>query len=98
MTCAEVYANCRRMWAEEKLGDIYGAISRIGHGGGIDVTEPPSVGPGDHQVIQPGMILHIEPKLERDGAVFQFEEVIFVTDEGVDFIAPLSPAQISVIL
>lgn len=98
MTCADVYAKCRKMWAEQKLGDIYGAISRIGHGGGLDVTEPPSLGPDDNQVIHPGMILHLEPKLERDGAVFQFEEVIYVGEKDVDFIAPLSPVQIPVIL
>jgi Xaa-Pro dipeptidase len=98
MTCADVYANFEKMWVEMKPGKLYGAVSRIGHGGGMDVTEPPSLSRTDQEVIRPGMILHIEPKLEHDGAVFQFEEVIYVREEGVDFLSALSPAKIPVIL
>jgi Xaa-Pro dipeptidase len=98
MTCADVYANFEKMWREMKPGKLYGAVSRIGHGGGMDVTEPPSLSRADTEVIRPGMILHIEPKLERDGAVFQFEEVIYVREDGIDFLSALSPETIPVIL
>ncbi|MEM5433422.1 Peptidase M24 (plasmid) [Cupriavidus taiwanensis] len=98
MTCADVYANFGRLWNKFKPGQLYGAVSRIGHGGGMDVTEPPSLSSSDHTEIRPGMILHIEPKLERDGAVFQFEEVIYVRDDGVEFLSALSPEVIPVIL
>ncbi|RWD77980.1 MAG: aminopeptidase P family protein, partial [Mesorhizobium sp.] len=57
----------------------------------------PSLSKTDSTVIQPGMIFHIEPKLERDGAVFQFEEVVFVTDSGVEFLSDLSPETVPVI-
>ncbi|WP_246226074.1 M24 family metallopeptidase [Chelativorans xinjiangense] len=97
MTCADVYANFEKLWAELKLGEVYGMVSRIGHGGGLDVTEPPSISPTDQEVICPGMILHLEPKLERDGAVFQFEEVIHVRDDGIEFLSALSPETIPVI-
>jgi hypothetical protein len=43
------------------------------------------------------MIMHVEPKLERDGAVFQCEEVFYVTDDGIDFLAPLTPESIPII-
>lgn len=97
MTCADVYGNFQKMWSELKVGQLYGMVSRIGHGGGLDVTEPPSIAPNDHAVIRPGMILHLEPKLERDGAVFQFEEVIFVRESGIEFLSDLSPEAIPVI-
>ncbi|MEM5461112.1 M24 family metallopeptidase [Paraburkholderia phytofirmans] len=86
-----------RLWTELKLGDRRGKVSRIGHGGGLDVTEPPSLSASDATIIRPGMVLHIEPKVERDGAMFQFEEVVFVRDDGIDFLTPLSPAEIPVI-
>ncbi|WP_321897272.1 M24 family metallopeptidase [Burkholderia cepacia] len=97
MTCAELFANYKKSWAELKVGDTWAGVSRIGHGGGLDTTEPPSLSATDQEVIRPGMILHIEPKLERDGAVFQFEEVIHVLDDGVEFLTPLCPEQIPVI-
>jgi len=43
------------------------------------------------------MILHLEPKLERAGAVFQFEEIIYVGEAGSEFLSDLSPEQIPVI-
>lgn len=97
MTCSDVYSNFKKLWAQLNVGEIYGMVSRIGHGGGLDVTEPPSLAPTDNTLIRPGMILHIEPKLERDGAVFQFEEVIYVRDDGIDFLSALSPETLPVI-
>ncbi|RKT10793.1 Xaa-Pro aminopeptidase [Paraburkholderia sp. RAU2J] len=97
MTCSDVYQNFDKMWRDAALGTVYSAVSRIGHGGGLDVTEPPSLSRADTTLIEPGMILHIEPKLERDGAVFQFEEVVFVTDSGIEFLSTPSPEILPVI-
>jgi Xaa-Pro dipeptidase len=97
MACCDVYSEFHRLWKGAGLDSHYGAISRIGHGGGLDVTEPPSISAFDRTEIRPGMILHLEPKLERDGAVFQFEEVIAVTPEGAEFISELSPERIPIV-
>jgi Xaa-Pro aminopeptidase len=97
-SCAELYTRFERMWTEADLGPPYSKVSRIGHGGGLDVTEPPSISRVDTTEIRPGMILHLEPKLERDGAVFQFEEVIFVTDTGGEFLSALSPETIPIVV
>lgn len=103
MTCAEVYAEGSKLWAPVSVGNKFslhtaGAVGvRVGHGSGMDLVETPAVGPNDHTVIRPGMILHIEPKLERDGAVFQCEEVFYVEENGIDFLAPLSPEKLPII-
>src|SRR5262249_23101386 len=96
-TCGDVYRDFQRLWGEAKLGEVYGLVSRIGHGGGLDVTEPPSLSLND-DVIEEGMILHVEPKLEREGAVFQFEEVLHVQRDGVDFLSELSPERCPLVL
>ena len=96
-TCGDVHRRFVRMWREAELGKVYDKVSRIGHGGGLDVTEPPSIAPNDPTVIAPGMILHLEPKLEQDGAVFQFEEVIYVRQTGAEFLSALSPKDIPVV-
>ncbi|RWM09952.1 MAG: aminopeptidase P family protein [Mesorhizobium sp.] len=97
LRCCDIFNKFQHLWKDADLGQIYGQVSRIGHGGGLDVTEPPSISAADETVIQPGMIFHVEPKLEKNGAVFQFEEVVFVTDGGVKFLSELSPERVPVI-
>lgn len=97
MSCGELYAEFETLWKQVGLPPAYGLVSRIGHGGGLDVTEPPSIARNDPTLIEPGMILHLEPKLERDGAVFQFEEVVHVGDAGITFLSRLSPEDMPVI-
>jgi Xaa-Pro aminopeptidase len=97
MTCGDIFRSFERLWSDAGLPPAYGLVSRIGHGGGLDVTEPPSIAKENPEVIRPGMVLHLEPKLELNGAVFQFEEIIYVRDDGVEFLSDLSPEQLPVI-
>lgn len=97
VTCGDIYQTFEQLWGDASLPPVYGMVSRIGHGGGLDVTEPPSLSKNNPEQIKAGMILHLEPKLELDGAVFQFEEVIYVRDDGIEFLSELSPEQIPVI-
>jgi Xaa-Pro dipeptidase len=97
MTCGDLFGAFQQLWRDAGLPPSYGLVSRIGHGGGLDVTEPPSVSKDNPDIIMPGMILHLEPKLEVNGAVFQFEEVVYVRDGGVEFLSELSPEQLPVI-
>jgi Xaa-Pro aminopeptidase len=97
MTCGDVFAMFEGLWRDAGLPPAYGLVSRIGHGGGLDVTEPPSLSKHNPEPVRPGMILHLEPKLEIGGAVFQFEEVIYVHEEGVEFLSDLSPERLPVI-
>ncbi|WP_422368695.1 M24 family metallopeptidase [Pelagibius sp.] len=93
----DVFERFLALWGEYDLPAPYKNLKRIGHGGGRDVTEPPSLSRGGTELIEAGMILHIEPKLEMQGAVFQFEEVVFVTDTGVEFLSEFSPKELPVI-
>lgn len=103
LTCAEVYNEGNKLWAPMNVGNKFslhkpGAAGvRIGHASGLDLVEKPDLGPDDHTVIRPGMILHIEPKLERDGGVYQCEEVFYVLENGIDFLAPLTPESLPVV-
>jgi Xaa-Pro dipeptidase len=97
MTCAEVFAVGTKMWEPVSVGNKWTAVARFGHSGGMGVVEPPSLAPMDNTEIRPGMILHVEPKLERDGAVFQFEEAFYVREDGIEFLTPLCPQSIPII-
>jgi Xaa-Pro dipeptidase len=43
------------------------------------------------------MILHVEPKLEMNRALFQFEEVFYVTKDGNEFLAERSPEALPIV-
>jgi len=58
------------------------AIARIGHGLGLDVHEPPSLGEDNRDLIQPGMVLTIEPCLLYNDFIIWIEDVIVPTETG----------------
>lgn len=56
-----------------------------------NLTEPPSISPNSTEVLREGMIIHIEPKYEIDGGVYQTEEVAVVTARGAEIITSVAP-------
>ncbi len=56
--------------------------SRMGHGQGLLITEPPSIHPDDHTPLRPGMVLSTEPGLSADGVQMLWEDVFVITDNG----------------
>lgn len=94
----DVFERYLALWKQQNLPPPYKYLNRIGHGGGRDVTEPPSISRNGTENIQAGMILHLEPKLEFGNAVFQFEEIVHVGKNQNDFLSALSPERVPVIL
>lgn len=85
VTCAELYrvgtgaieeANARG----EGLAPFGSA--RMGHGQGMLVTEPPSISPDDHTVLEPGVVLSTEPGVRAGDVQFLWEDVHVVMEEG----------------
>lgn len=55
---------------------------RFGHGSGLHTTEPPYINMDDDTILEPGMILHIEPGcIEKDG-IYVLEHQVLVTESG----------------
>ena len=61
---------------------ISGLASRAGHGVGLEVTEPPHVAEYDHTVLEPGMLITIEPGVATAYGTFHIEENVLVTADG----------------
>ena len=54
---------------------------RMGHGQGLCFTEPPSISPDDHTVLEEGMVISTEPEVELD---MLWEDVHVITRDGSD--------------
>lgn len=61
---------------------------RLGHGLGMQLTEWPSLMPADHTVLEPGMVLTLEPGIElARGRMLVHEENIVITAEGPQWLS-----------
>jgi len=70
---------------------------RLGHGLGMSLTEWPSLIPTDHTVLEPGMILTLEPGIAIGDRIMVHEEDILITDHAPLFLSPKAGQEIPVI-
>jgi Xaa-Pro aminopeptidase len=60
---------------------------RIGHGIGYDVTEPPHVSEADSTILEPGMVISVEPGFATSFGLFHVEQNLAVTGEGHEILS-----------
>lgn len=67
---------------------------RLGHGLGMQLTEPPSLMAQDHTVLETGMVLTLEPVITLpDGRILVHEENIVIETAGARFLSPVAGPQ-----
>lgn len=88
------------MWSVlEKGGAMGNSVGRMGHGLGMELTEWPSIMPGDDTLLEPGMVLTIEPgMLFAPGKEMVHEENILITEEGARILTRRAPNEMPIIL
>ena len=62
--------------------DIGTLAARIGHGIGISALEPPNIADYEETILEPGMIITIEPGVATEFGVFHVEQDVLVTPAG----------------
>ena len=85
ITCSEIYRTGARAIedAREEVGGLErSGGARMGHGQGMLLTEPPSINPGDHTRLAPGMVISTEPGVRSGDVQFQWEDVHVITEDG----------------
>ena len=79
-------------------GAIGNNVGRLGHGLGLQLTEPPSHRAGDKTTIKENMVLTIEPAMEyAPGKMLVHEENIIIQKDGAELITKRAPQEIPVI-
>lgn len=69
-------------------------VGRLGHGLGLQLTEPPSNMPGDDTPLEPGMVMTIEPGMEyAPGKMIVHEENVVITENGAELLTRRAPRE-----
>ena len=95
-TCADVSNAMHSVLQKEGLSS--NSIGRMGHGLGLQLTEPPSIMPNDSTVLQENMVITIEPCFEyAPGTMLVHEENILITKNGYERLTSRTPENIPII-
>ncbi|NRG18527.1 aminopeptidase P family protein [Rhizobiales bacterium] len=92
-TCSDLYNAMRGVIAE--AGGADGDVGRLGHGLGMQLTEWPSLTDFDETVLEPGMVLTLEPATRTVGSrIMVHEENIVVRDDGAELLTRRTPREL----
>lgn len=77
----DVYQAARSFLEEKGVAELF--THGLGHGVGLQTHEAPSLAPGSQTVLQPGMVVTVEPGLYRSGQCgVRWEYMVLVTGDG----------------
>ena len=95
-TTSDVWA---AMWGVMEEGGALGnSVGRMGHGLGMQLTEWPSNTPDDGTILEPGVVLTLEPGMEfAPGKQMVHEENIVITEDGAEWLSRRAPAELPVV-
>ena len=89
ITVGEVDSAARKVLQKAGLGRHF--THSTGHGVGLEIHEIPRVAQGQPEVLQPGMIITIEPGVYFPGKWgIRIEDMVVVTDGGCQVLTPTS--------
>ncbi len=95
-TCTDLFHAMQRVM--DAGGAMGNDVGRLGHGLGMQLTEWPSNTATDMTVLEPGMIMTLEPGMTfAEGKVMVHEENIVIRDGAPELLSRRAPAELPVI-
>jgi Xaa-Pro aminopeptidase len=87
------------MWSILEAGGAQGNdVGRMGHGLGAQLTEWPSLTARDRTLLEPGMVITLEPGMEfSPGKMMVHEENIVITESGAELLSKRASAELPVV-
>jgi len=96
-------ARCTELWQAmmrvlEAGGMLGNNVGRLGHGLGLQLTEPPSHMPGDETQLVEGMVITIEPGMEyAPGKMLVHEENVWISADGPQLLTRRASRELPII-
>ena len=95
ISCKEVYESLSKNLFSN---NVKSSVGRMGHGFGLQLTEPPSIMIGDNTILEKNMILALEPSIEiENDLMLVHEENILITQNGNRLLSSRTPKELPVI-
>jgi Xaa-Pro aminopeptidase len=69
------------------VDNVSGEAARVGHGIGLAQTEQPHIAEYDDTILEPGMVITIEPAIATPYGAFRVEEDAVVTEDGYELLS-----------
>ena len=95
ISCKEVYESLSKNLFSS---NVKNSVGRMGHGFGLQLTEPPSIMIDDNTILEKNMILALEPSIEiENDLMLVHEENILITQNGNRLLSSRTPKELPVI-
>jgi len=95
VSLSEVDGAARNVLKRHGLGRYF--THSTGHGVGLEIHEAPRVAKGQNELLQPGMVITIEPGVYIPGKCgVRIEDMVVVTDRGCEILTPTGKEMIAV--